>query len=232
MSMYKSKILTLTFLTLISSAVAASQAFATELRLSDCDGTLRASTELTDGDTRTVKLLLASGSSAADAMVKAKLLGDAGKQRTDHVRQYNAHEQALVFNNVVSGEWKVCKDDGSALEFASVEFVQDDVSSLRVASLVAGSAAVVSGVAIAAGGSSDENSEINSIVEPNQPDRAVTVNQPTSELVQGSTTRPVNEVVVQTKCNKNAAQKKPGTLAATNDDCREDEKADVLSPYL
>lgn len=201
-------------------------ALASEIRVHDCDGNLRATTETQEGQTKGIKLALPTEESNA----KAKL----SKIDSDSVLENKAKDISLVFSSVESGDWKVCKQDGSLLAFNSVEFIEGSSESLRVASLVAGGAAVVSGIAIASGegSNSDSTSGSTNLTEPSEPDRAVNEkpaesSQPQSALKPGSSSRPDGEVLVESRCGK----KKPSTQALVDDDCREDEDAPIISPY-
>lgn len=196
---------------------AAQAASGIEIRLHDCEGNLRASTEVQAGGTKDVQLSLP----AEESNVQAKL----SKFDSESAYEHRAKDKSLTFSSVQSGDWKVCRNDGSPLAFTSVEFVEGSSESLRIASLVAGGAAVISGVAIASGDSDSGSGDTFGATEPNQPDRATT-EKPASALEAGKSTRPEGEVIVESRCNK-----KPKTAAATNNACREGEEAPVISPY-
>lgn len=202
---------------LITSSIMPTLAMASEIRLHDCDGNLRASTELEDGQTKGIKFSLATEESNSKAMLS--------KTDSASILERSAKDTSLIFASVEGGDWKVCKENGKALAFNSVEFIEPGSESLKVASLVAGSAALLSGVAIASG-SSDDNSKSNgaNIIEPSQPDRVV--NEQPSSASTNISNRPNGIAIIPSRCAK------PSTAAATvNDNC-DDAKAPIsVSPY-
>ncbi len=200
---------------LFLSALHPLAASASELKVLDCAGNLRASTEIAEGQSKAVKFKL----NAQDNFSAAKL----SKVDSDSILESRANDSNLKFESVQSGEWKLCKDSGQELAFESVEFIDGMGENLRTASLVAGGAAILSGIAIAAD-DSDNDSSTTSIIETSDgPDRAV--NEVTVD-----TKRPQNEIIVDSRCNK--VGNKPSTLAAKKKGaCREGEEAPVISPY-
>jgi hypothetical protein len=194
-----------------------SLAIASDLKIHDCAGNLRASTEIEEGSTKGLKFTLTEQSN----FVAAKL----SKMETSSVLESRASDEILKFDSVQSGSWKLCNNLGNELAFESVQFIESPESSLRLASLVAGGAAVVSGIAIASEDSGSSENNVNSIVESNGPDRGV-------NEIPVETARPTNEIIVDSRCNKIGS--KPSTLSAktqASNPCREGEDAPIISPY-
>lgn len=199
------------------SLFSSSLSFASEIRVLDCEGNLRASTEVQAGETRGVKVLL----SEINENAKAKL----SKVDSDSALEARAAKNSLVFGSIDNGDWKLCNENRESLAFNSVEFIEGESENLRLASLTAAAAAVVSGVAIAAS-DSDGNNQNQVNFDSTQPNRAT--QEAPSSLQPGNSNRPKDEIIVSSRC---AGKKQPSLMAATGDSCREDEAAPVISPY-